>query len=303
MKRAFITGVTGQDGHYLSELLLSKGYRVWGLVRRSSQPRSIPPGIEVVEGDITDAHSITRAIRLACPDEIYNLAAQSHVGRSFNEPDHTFRVNTLGTINVLEASNDARIYQASTSEMFGDCWGLLNEQSPMRPVSPYGISKMAAHSMAVAQRNRGWFVSCGILFNHESPLRGADFVTQKIARGIAAIEAGKQKKIVLGNLDASRDWGHAKDYVRAMWMMLQQGTPGDYVIATGEARTVRRLLRFLLGDKYMNMVSVDPDLLRPNEVSYLAGDSSKAEKELGWKPEITFESMMMELLTAARSHP
>ena len=296
MKRAFITGVTGQDGRYLSALLLSKGYRVWGLVRRSSQPREIPDGIEVVEGDITDALCISKAIKTVAPSEVYNLAAQTHVGRSFTEPEHTFRANALGALNVIEAASDAgsRVYQASTSEMFGNTGGLLNEESPMRPVSPYGIAKLAAHNLISLARVKGNYAVSGILFNHESPLRGDDFVTQKIAKGAAS-----GARITLGNLNAQRDWGHAKDYVRAMWMMLQQDIPADYVIATGKARSVRDILITTIGDDYMEFVDIDSKFMRPNEIHYLAGDSSKARRELGWEPTIKFDAMMDEMVAAA----
>lgn len=304
MTTAFITGVTGQDGHYLAELLLSKGYEVYGLVRRTSQEKSIPDGITIIEGDVTDTVMMLKAIKAIKPDEIYNLAAMSHVGQSFKIPHVCMDVNVKGLINVLEGARDikARVYQASTSELFGNQGGVLTEESSFNPVSPYGASKLAAHRMAgIYRHSYGMFVTCGILFNHESPRRGPDFVTQKIVQGVANIRAGKQSKIKLGNINAWRDWGHAKDYVKAMWMMMQSDSPKDYVIATGIARTVKDVLIAAWGLDWESIVEHDRVEIRPWDIDFLVGDATKAEIELGWEPEVTFAELIAEMMEVTSS--
>lgn len=301
--RAFITGVTGQDGYYLSQLLLLKGYEVYGLVRRTAQGHEIPPGIKVLEGDVCDAASVVRAMASCRPHEVYNLAAMSHVGQSFNAPSETFRVNTLGLINVVEAARHHRskVYQASTSEMFGNQEGPLNEQSPLQPVSPYGASKTAAHHIVSQCRSRGMFACAGILFNHESPRRGHDFVTQRIATGVARIRAGIDTTIWLGNIDARRDWGHAADYVEAMWAMLQQPRPRDFVIASGKTRSVKDVLQAAWGDGWNSIVATDLSRMRPVELHELVADPTHAREVLGWRPTITFEGMIQEMVQAAEA--
>lgn len=301
-RTALITGAAGQDGHYLAEVLLERGYRVFGLIRRSSQGKSVPPGIDVVEGDVTDAGGIMRLFRQARPDEVYHLAAQSHVGLSFDLPRPTFEVNTLGCINVLEAARlyGARMFQASTSEMYGNSGGPLTERSPFRPVSPYGISKLAAHQLCWQfRRGYGQFVSCGIMFNHESPRRGVDFVTQKIATGVARIQAGYEEQIVLGNIEVARDWSHARDCMRAAWLMLQQDQPDDFVIASGTPHTIGDFLAAAWGPDWQRIVATDEALYRPIDVRTLCGDSSRAQAVLGWQPEISFEALVHEMVAAA----
>lgn len=312
MRRALITGITGQDGSYLAELLLEKGYDVHGIVRRSSTISTdridhILDRLTLHHGDVTDPISTSTIVRRLFPDEVYNLAGQSHVKVSFEVPEYTLSSVGLGTLNVLEAcrqnARHARVYQASSSEMYGNgprgTTGVAvayDEETPFRPRSPYGAAKLYAHSMAVNYRESyGMHVSCGILFNHESPRRGETFVTSKIARAVAAIKAGKQDKLVLGNTRARRDWGFAGDYVNAMWLMLQQELPDDYVIATGETHSV---LEFC--DKAFRRVGldwgryVDTDLryFRPAEVDTLLGDSSKAQRVLGWKPSVGFDQLV-----------
>lgn len=279
MKRALITGVTGQDGSYLAELLLEKGYRVFGLVRRTSQPPKVVEGVEIIYGDLTDQGSLNKAVIESVPDEVYNLGAQSFVGGSWTYPVSTADITGLGCLRLLEAlrlhNPKARFYQASSSEMFGNQSGLLNEESPFKPRSPYGVSKVFAHNMTVNYRESyGMFTACGILFNHESPRRGAEFVTQKI------IQAGKKHEVVkLGNVDACRDWGYAKDYVEAMWLMLQQDEPDDYVIATGVSYSVADF-----ADIAEVEYEIDPTFIRPAEIPNLWGDWSKAGLKLGWHP-------------------
>lgn len=316
---ALITGITGQDGSYLAELLLEKGYEVHGVVRRSSSMNrgridhlqhanpSHPDSSKFVlhYGDMTDSGGLNRLVKAVRPDEIYNLAAQSHVQISFDQPEYTGDTDGLGTTRLLEAVRTAglptRFYQASTSEMFGLTPPPQNEASPFHPRSPYAAAKLYAHWMTVNYREaHKIFASSGILFNHESPRRGENFVTRKITRGIAQILAGKTDKLRLGNLDSKRDWGHARDYVQAMWLMLQQNDPDDYVIATGVMRTVRDFVAtaFEMVDlDWKAYVVIDEAYLRPADVHELRGDASKAAKELGWKPTATFEDLVREMLT------
>lgn len=304
--KAFITGVTGQDGHYLSELLLSKGYDVYGLVRRSAQPRSIPHGIRVVEGDITDP-AVSQTISRLDPQEIYHLAAMSHVGESFNIPRTTFEINAIGTIHVLEGAKacGSKFYQASTSELFGSSKPPQSEETYFHPRSPYGVSKIAAYWLTVNYREAYGLYACnGILFNHESPIRGEDFVTRKVCKYVARLKNWKPHKepfipLCLGNLDAKRDWGHAADFVEAMWLILQQEKPSDYVVATGEVRSVRDLLDTAFKcvgiDDWSPYVTTDKKYLRPSDVDCLIGDASKI-RALGWKPKYTFNQMIKEMV-------
>src|SRR5213594_4505283 len=315
---ALITGITGQDGSYLAEFLLSKGYEVHGVVRRSStmdrgridhlqhSNPSHPEGSKFVlhYGDMTDSGGLNRLVKTVKPDEIYNLAAQSHVAISFDQPEYTGDADGLGTTRLLEAIRTmglpTRFYQASTSEMFGMSPPPQSETTPFHPRSPYAAAKLYAHWMTVNYREAHHLFACsGILFNHESPRRGENFVTRKVTRGVAAILAGRATNLRLGNLDARRDWGHARDYVEAMWLMLQQQTPDDYVIATGVQRSIRQLaeLAFGLGgldwEKY---VEVDRAYFRPAEVPDLCGDPAKARNKLGWRPKIAFTDMIREML-------
>ncbi len=297
-KRALITGITGQDGAYLSQLLLQKGYTVGGLVaRRASETDwrlrelGIDGDVEIISGDMTDPASLSAAVARAKPDEIYNLAAQSFVGASWSQPQHTTQVNAMGALNLLDAMRrvgiGARYYQASTSEMFGLVrTESQDETTPFHPRSPYGVSKLAAHWFTINYRESyGTHASCGILFNHESPLRGIEFVTRKVSDAVARIKLGRQKELRLGNIDARRDWGYAGDYVDAMWRMLQQEKPGDYVIATGTTTTVRDMCRIAfecVGLDYQSHVVIDPTLFRPAEVDLLLGNPGKAREVLGW---------------------
>jgi GDPmannose 4,6-dehydratase len=318
MKKALITGISGQDGSYLAELLLSKGYQVWGLLRRHSVPENQTSRLEkigilhklkLVYGDMTDLPSLLRVLKEAKPDEVYNLAAQSHVRVSFDQPVFTTLTDAQGVLNLLEAVKEvcpsAKIYQAGSSEMFGneqDSDGFRRETTLMRPVSPYGCAKLYAHNLATTYRTSyDMFISNGILFNHESPRRGINFVTNKIVDGAVQIYKGKKYNLPLGNLDATRDWGHAKDYVRAMWMMLQHDKPDDFVCAMGESHSVRELCDIVfkrLGMKYEDHVTVDPIYYRPTELHDLKGDCSKLKHILGWKPEYTFESLIEEMIKA-----
>ena len=298
--RAFITGTTGQDGIYLSEFLLDKGYTVYGLVRRTSQRHYLPKGVIRIDGDVTDP-GVCRVIADTGPDEIYHLAAMSHVGESFKIPRATFDVNTLGTLNVLEAAKmcGAKIYQASTSELFGSSKPPQSEETAFHPRSPYGVSKIAAYWLTVNYREAyGLFASNGILFNHESPIRGEDFVTRKVCKYVASLSRNPGD-LVLGNLDAQRDWGHASDFVEAMWLILQQEKPGDYVVATGEVRSVRDLLDTAFAcigiDDWTPYVKTDKKYLRPSDVDCLIGDASKI-RALGWKPKYTFNQMIKEMV-------
>jgi GDPmannose 4,6-dehydratase len=305
-KRALITGITGQDGSYLAELLLTKGYDVYGLVRRTSTVNSsriehILDKIQLIPGDMADESSLINAIRLSKPDEVYNLAAQSFVGSSWTQPIFTGDVTGLGVTRLLEAirisGQGTKFYQASSSEMFGKVHETpQSEMTPFHPRSPYAVSKLYGHWAALNYRESyGMFNSCGILFNHESPRRGIEFVTRKISNGVARIYHGLDSELKLGNLDAKRDWGYAGDYVKAMWMMLQRDEPGDYVVATGETHSVREFCEIAFdtaGLDWEKYVKVDPAFMRPAEVDTLKGDSSRAEKELGWKPEVSFKELV-----------
>ncbi len=317
-RKAFITGITGQDGSYLAELLLEKGYEVHGMVRRSSSLNrqridhlihghpAHPEGARLIlhYGDLTDSGGLNRLIKIIRPDEVYNLAAQSHVHISFDQPEYTGNADGLGTTRLLEAIRTAgletRFYQASTSEMFGSSPPPQDELTPFHPRSPYGVAKLYAHWIVINYReSHGLYACSGILFNHESPRRGENFVTRKVTRGVAQILAGKIEKLKMGNLDARRDWGHAKDYVEAMWLMLQQNEPDDYVIATGVARTIRELLTTAFGQagmRWEDFVEIDTAYMRPAEVDFLCGDSTKARSKLGWQPRYTFDRMIREML-------
>lgn len=307
MATALITGITGQAGSYLAELLLSKGYNVYGLVRRTSvfndsRIRHLLEEVELVEGDLLDQISLIRAIRLARPDEVYNLAAQSFVPTSFVEPALTGEYTALGVTKMLEAVRLAdwpiRFYQASSSEMFGKAQEIpQTERTPFYPRSPYGVAKVYGHWITVSYRESyGLFACSGILFNHESPRRDLVFVTRKITNGVARIKVGKQQKIKLGNLDARRDWGYAGDYVRAMWLMLQHHESDDYVIATGETHSVAEVaelaFRCIGIEHWRDYVEVDPKLLRPADVDILIGDATKARQTLGWQPTVSFEQLV-----------
>ena len=312
MKRALVTGITGQDGSYLAELLLAKGYEVFGVIRRSSSfnteridriyqdPHSTDYRLRLVYGDLDDASSINRIIHTSQPTEIYNLGAQSHVRVSFDVPDYTADTVAMGTLRLLEAVRETgancRLYQASSSEMFGSSPPPQNEDTLFRPRSPYACAKVFAHQLCQNYRDAyGLFICCGILFNHESPRRGIPFVTRKITRAAARILHVLDKKLFLGNLDARRDWGFAGDYVEAMWLMLQQDRADDYVIATGESHSVREILDVAfgtLGLDWKNYVETDPRYLRPTEVDHLRGDASRAAAKLGWKPRVRFRELI-----------
>lgn len=311
-KTALITGVTGQDGSYLAEFLLAKGYRVYGVVRRSSsintarldgiyeEPQTRDRRLELLYGDLNDASSINRIIRTVKPDEIYNLAAQSHVKVSFEVPEYTSEVTALGPLRILEAIHESRVhskfYQASSSELYGRTEVVpQGENTPFRPVSPYAVAKLFAYWTTVNYRESyGIFACNGILFNHESPRRGETFVTRKITRAVAAIKMGLQDTLYLGNLDSKRDWGYAKDYVEAMWMMLQHSKPDDFVIATGQTHTVREFAEEAFRYAGLDMkkhVKIDKRYFRPLEVNILQGDASKAKRVLGWKPRTSFKEL------------
>lgn len=307
MKSALITGITGQDGSYLAEFLLKKGYRVYGLVRRLSTPNywrieHILDKITIIEGDMTDEGSLINAIKTANPDEVYNLAAQSFVATSWKQPVLTAEVTAVGTLRLLEAVRQfaphAKFYQASTSEMYGNAAeNIQDEQTKFRPRSPYAISKLFAHWMAVNYRESyGMFVCCGILFNHESPRRGIEFVTRKITDGVARIKLGIAKEIVLGSLDSQRDWGFAGDYVESMWMMLQHETPDDYVISTGVTHSVKDFVETAFNaagiKDWQKYIKQDPTFMRPAELFVLQGSSKRAENKLGWKPKVNFEQLI-----------
>ncbi|MDE4907315.1 GDP-mannose 4,6-dehydratase [Methanogenium marinum] len=305
-KTALITGITGQDGSYLAELLLEKGYDVYGLVRRLSTPNvgrieHILRDINLIEGDLTDQCSLNNAVDICKPEEVYNLAAQSFVGTSWTQPIATGEVTGLGALRVLEAVRqrcpDAKVYQASSSEMFGKVQETpQRELTPFYPRSPYGIAKVYAYWATVNYRESyDMFASNGILFNHESPRRGIEFVTRKITDGVARIACGLDTELRLGNLDAMRDWGFAGDYVKAMWMMLQQESADDYVVATGEAHSVREFVQIAfseVGLNYEDYVVVDPKFFRPAEVTFLLGDPTKAQESFGWKQEVSFEELV-----------
>jgi GDPmannose 4,6-dehydratase len=319
--KALITGITGQDGSYLAELLLEKGYEVHGLVRRSSSFNTwridhVRDRLVLHYGDLVDQNSLVRALEALGPDEVYNLAAQSHVKVSFDMPEYTTDVTAIGVLRLLDAVRDlglpARVYQAGSSEMFGLVKETpQTEKTPFHPRSPYAVSKVYGHFVAVNYRESyGMHVSNGILFNHESPRRGENFVTRKITMGVAAIKQGRAKELRLGNLDAKRDWGHARDYVDAMWRILQRDEPSDYVIATGETHSVREFCEEAFGCvglDWKEFVKVDAKYFRPAEVDLLLGDSSKARRELGWTPKVAFKELarlMVEAdLEAAGKHP
>jgi len=316
MKRAFVTGVTGQDGAYLSRLLLEKGYEVYGLVRRSSSAEivdtklrwlKIQNDIRFIDGNLLDTSALNRAVRDVKPDEVYNLAAQSFVRSSWSQPLLTGQVTGIGALNVLEAvrmeAPQARFYQASSSEMYGLVQEpIQSEKTPFYPRSPYGVAKVFAHGMTVNYRESfGLHASSGILFNHESPVRGIEFVTRKVTDCVARIKLGVEKELRLGNIDAKRDWGHSNDYVRAMWLMLQQDTPDDYVVATGRTTTVRDMCRIAfdhVGLKMDDHLKIDPALFRPAEVDILLGNPGKAKKKLGWEAMISLEEMIREMVDA-----
>ena len=328
MKKALITGITGQDGSYLAELLLSKGYEVHGIIRRSSLINThridhIYERIHLHYGDLTDPVNIMGVIRQVEPAEIYNLGAQSHVKVSFEMPEYTANVDALGTLRILEAvrmlgmEKDVRIYQASTSELYGGVLGTpLTEETPFHPRSPYGVAKMYGYWIIKNYREAyGFHASSGILFNHESPRRGETFVTRKITQGLSRISVGLQKVLYLGNLNAKRDWGHAKDYVEAMWLMLQQDEPDDYVIATGEQYSVRDFVNeaapyFGFKLEWMGegedevaldwntkktVIAINPRYFRPAEVESLLGDATKAKRVLGWEPKISFKELIEDM--------
>ena len=313
MKKAFITGIAGQDGSYLAEYLLEMGYEVHGIIRRNSVPENQQSRLENVRGnlhvsygDLLDQSSIEHLLDRVQPDEIYNIAAQSHVRISYDIPQFTTQTNALGVLNVLEAYRRscpaAKFYQASSSEMFGssvDADGFQRETTPMTPVSPYGCTKVFGYNIVRNYRNAyKLHASNGILFNHESPRRGSNFVTNKVVKSAVEIYLGQRQDLVLGNLDAYRDWGHSKDYVRAMHLILQQPEAGDWVVATGETRSVRDMCEYVfskLNMNYQDFVKQDPKFLRPEELPYLKGDSSRI-RALGWTPEYTFETMMDEMI-------
>ncbi|MEK7618589.1 MAG: GDP-mannose 4,6-dehydratase [Patescibacteria group bacterium] len=320
MKKAFITGITGQDGSYLAEFLLAKGYEVHGIMRRASifnteriepiyqDPHESHRRLFLHYGDLSDASNLNQLIKSVKPNEIYNLGAQSHVKVSFEIPEYTANIDALGTLRLLDAvresGEDTKIYQAGSSEMFGDALGTpQNETTPFNPVSPYAAAKVFAHHISkIYREGYGMFIANGILFNHESPRRGKTFVTRKITTGIAGILAGKQAKIYLGNLDAKRDWGYAPEYVEAMWLMLQQDKPDDFVIATGETHSIREFLDQAFGlanmSDWRKYIGVDPKYYRPVEVNLLKGDYGKAKKILGWEPKVKFKELVKIMLEA-----
>ncbi len=306
MKTALITGITGQDGSYLAEFLLEKGYKVYGMVRRSSTINDerishIQEQITLVQGDLLDQNSLIEALRTSEPDEVYNLGAQSFVPTSWNQPVLTGEFTALGVTRILEAIRTVnpkiRFYQASSSEMFGKIQETpQNENTRFYPRSPYGVAKVYSHWITVNYRESYKMFCCsGILFNHESPRRGLEFVSRKVTNAVARIKLGLQKKLMMGNLDAKRDWGYAGDYVEAMWLMLQQKEPEDYVIATGISHSVKDLIQIAfnhLGMDWEEYVENDSKLFRPAEVDFLLGDASKAKSKLGWKPKVTFEELV-----------
>ncbi|MCG3137086.1 MAG: GDP-mannose 4,6-dehydratase [Phycisphaerae bacterium] len=312
-KKALITGITGQDGSYLTELLLQKGYEVYGIIRRAStfntpriahlfvDPHEPDPQLRLVYGDVTDSSNLAKLVAEIRPDEIYNLAAQSHVRVSFDIPEYTANVGGLGSLRLLEAIRyehlECRYYQASSSELFGGMQQTpQNEQTPFYPRSPYAAAKLYAYWITVNYREAyNIYAVNGILFNHESPRRGETFVSRKITRGAARIKLGLDKKLYLGNLEAKRDWGYAGDYVEAMWLMMQQTQPRDYVIATGQTHTVREFAAKAfreVGLDYRDFVEIDPRYYRPTEVDILQGDPTKARQELGWQPKVSFDQLV-----------
>jgi GDPmannose 4,6-dehydratase len=303
-KRALITGVTGQDGSYLADLLLAKGYEVHAIIRRTSTPNTeriahVLDRLHLHSGDLLDGGSLTRIVRAVRPDEVYHLGAQSHVGHSFEEPEHTIDATGVSTVRLLDAvrhcGRDARFYFAGSSEMFGSAPAPQTESTPFAPQSPYAAAKVLGfHLTRLYREAYKMHASSGILMNHESERRGVNFVTRKITLAAANIKRGLQRKLRLGNLDAVRDWGYAADYVEAMWMMLQKDRPDDYVIATGEAHTVREFVEEVFlwhGLDWKKYVEIDPSLYRPTEVNMLRGDASKAQRVLGWKPTVKFAQL------------
>jgi GDPmannose 4,6-dehydratase len=315
-KRALITGITGQDGAYLSELLLGQDYEVFGVVRRSSHVGvfdhrlrwlGVADKVRLLDGNLADVSSLLRIVQEVQPDEVYNLAAQSFVTASWQQPILTGTITALGVANMLEAIRltrpQARFYQASSSEMYGLIQEpMQSERTPFYPRSPYAVAKLYGHWMTVNYRESfGLHASSGILFNHESPLRGVEFVTRKVTDGVARIKLGQASELRLGNIDAKRDWGHARDYVRAMWLMLQQESPDDYVVATGRTTTVREMCRIAFSHVGLNMddyVQIDPALFRPAEVDVLLGNPAKAKDKLGWSPSTSLEEMIIEMVEA-----
>ena len=310
MKRALITGINGMDGSHLADLLLSKDYEVYGMERRSSSKNRtntahLEGKITFVSGDLSDQNSLFRVLKESDPDEVYNLGSQSFVGESWNTPEQTSDVTGLGVLRMLEAIREygkpIKFYQASTSEMFGKMIKFANEDTKFHPRSPYGVAKLYGHWITVNYRESyDMFNTSGILFNHESERRGIEFVTRKITDGVARIHLDLQDKVILGNLDTKRDWGYAPDYVQAMWLMLQQDEPRDYVIATGETHSLEELLVIAFSEigitDWKKYVGQDERYMRPADVFYLAGDSSKAREELGWKPFVTFEEMVSKMV-------
>lgn len=316
MKTALITGINGQDGSYLAEFLLEKGYEVYGTIRRNSSPEynttrvdHVFNRINLVYADLTDMSSLVSVLQQAKPDEIYNLAAQSHVRVSFDAPIYTAEATGLGTLNLLEAIRltcpKARVYQASSSEMFGntiDDDGFQRETTQLNPVSPYGCAKVFSYNICNNYKNSyGMHISNGILFNHESPRRGINFVTNKVVNGAVDIKQGRKKTLTLGNLAASRDWGHAKDYVKAMWLMLQQDEPDNYVCSTGVSHTIQQLVDYTFGilGVNTNLVKTSAKFERPEELEHLKGDCTKLKTKLGWEPTYTFETMLDEMIFVA----
>ena len=314
MKKALITGINGQDGSYLAELLLEKGYEVHGILKRNSVAENQTARLDDVfnkinleYADMLDLASLNRVLEQVKPDEIYNLAAQSHVRISFDQPIYTTQVVAIGTLNILESMKllcpNSKFYQASSSEMFGNSFdedGFQRETTPMHPTSPYGCAKVYGYNITRNYRNSyNLFASNGILFNHESPRRGSNFVTNKVAKEAVRIKYGLTDKLLLGNLDATRDWGHAKDYVKCMWLILQQDTPDDFVCSTGISHTVRELCEYVFGKldlDYKDYVGVDQKYMRPEELTDLKGDSGKARWMLDWKHEYTFETRLDEMI-------
>jgi GDPmannose 4,6-dehydratase len=315
-RRALVSGITGQDGAYLSQLLLSKGYEVFGIVRRSSHAGvadhrlkwlGVADQVNLIDGNLLDPGGLIRTMQEIQPDEIYNLAAQSFVNSSWQQPSLTSQVTGLGVVNILEAmriaSPNARFYQASSSEMYGLIQEpIQSENTPFYPRSPYAVAKLFGHWMTVNYRESfGLHCSSGILFNHESPLRGKEFVTRKVTDAAARIKLGLLDKLHLGNIDAQRDWGHARDYVQAMWLMLQQDEADDYVVATGRTTTVRAMVEIAFSHLELAVedhLVIDPVLFRPAEVDLLLGDPSKAKRQLGWVPEVSLEEMIVEMVEA-----